>query len=152
MARKNPRRNIVRIVPSSGSPKAPGGWAVRLQRRGVKTQRYFSDSAFGGNRNALAMAKEFRDQIESDSRKYSVRELAQKPSARNQSGVVGVRLQLDKKLIDGEEYQYWFWIAQWIDGHGNRKARSFSVHRHGDEEAYRLACLARRKGVSQANR
>lgn len=152
MARKDPRRNLTRIKKVTSDGSISGGWSVRIQRRGVKTARYFGDSVYGGNRKALNAAKEFRDQVESESSYYTVKELAQRPSVRNQSGVVGVRLHLEKKIIGNFEYQYWFWVAQWIDGHGNRKTRSFSVHQYGDEEAYQLACAARKKGVTQANR
>ena len=152
MARKNPRRNISRIDTTSPSGKNYGGWEVRMQRRGKKTEKFFSDNGYGGKRMALAAAKEFRDELESESRKYTVKELSSLPSVRNQSGVVGVRLHQQKDLRGEFEYQYWYWVAQWTDGRGRRKTKSFSVHQYGDEEAYRLACAARRKGVNQANR
>lgn len=152
MARKDPRRNLTRVKKVTANGGFVGGWSVRIQRRGVKTARYFGDSVYGGNRKALAAAKEFRDRLEAESSHYSVKELAQTPSVRNQSGVVGVRLHLEKKVLGDYVHHYWFWVAQWIDGHGNRKTRSFSVHQYGDEEAYRLACAARKKGVTLANR
>lgn len=123
-----------------------------MQRRGKKTEKFFSDNAFGGNRAALEAAKKFRDQLESSSRKYSVKELARKPSRRNKSGIVGVRLHEQIDTRGDFEYHYWYWVAQWTDGLGRRRTRSFSVHTYGDEEAFRLACEARRKGVNQAKR
>ncbi len=152
MARKNPRRNISRIETTSGKGTTYGGWQVRLQRKGKKTEKFFSDSVYGGKRNALNAAKEFRDQLERQSRKYTVKELADQPSTRNRSGVVGVRLHQQQDTRGDYEYHYWYWIAQWTDGHGRRKSKSFSVHQYGDEEAYRLAVEARKKGVQQANR
>ena len=123
-----------------------------MQRRGEKTEKFFSDNKFGGKRAALVAAKEFRDQLEESSRKYSVKELSQRPSVRNKSGVVGVRLHEQIDLRGDFEYHYWYWIAQWTDRLGRRKTKSFSVHTHGDEEAFRLAVEARRKGVNQAKR
>ena len=123
-----------------------------MQRRGKKTEKFFSDNKFGGKRAALGAAKQFRDQLESSSRKYSVKELAEKPSVRNRSGVVGVRLHEQVDIRGEYEYHYWYWIAQWTDRLGRRRTKSFSVHSHGDEEAFRLACEARRKGVNQAKR
>jgi hypothetical protein len=152
MARKNPRRNISRIETTSTTGKKYVGWGVRMQRRGKKTERFFSDNGYGGNRAALQVAKEFRDDLEVELRKFTTKELSFKPSVRNQSGIVGVRLHQQKDMRGEYEYHYWYWVAQWTDGRGRRKTRSFSVHQHGDEEAYRLACDARRKGVSQANR
>ena len=152
MARKNPKRNISRIETYSQSGKMYGGWEVRMQRRGKKTEKFFSDNKHGGKREALKAAKEFRDALEKKSRKYTVKELASKPSKRNKSGVVGVRLHHQKDTRGDYIYYYWYWVAQWTDGRGRRRTKSFSVHTYGDEEAYRLACEARRKGVNQAKR
>ena len=152
MARKNPRRNISRIETKSAKGKVYGGWEVRMQRKGKKTEKFFSDNKFGGKRGALAAAQEFRDELEASSKKYSVKELAETPSVRNKSGVVGVRLH---KQIDSRgdyEYHYWYWVAQWTDGRGRRRTKSFSVHTYGDDEAFRLASEARKKGVGQAKR
>ena len=152
MARKNPRRNISRIETLSSAGKKYGGWEVRIQRRGNKTEKFFSDNAFGGKRGALQAAKAFRDELEIKSRKYTVKELSQNPSARNSSGIVGVRLHHQKDVRGDFVYHYWYWVAQWTDGHGRRKTRSFSCHTYGDEDAFRLATEARRKGVQQAKR
>lgn len=152
MARKNARRNISRIETRSATGKVYGGWEVRFQRRGKKTEKFFADSGYGGKRAALDAAKIFRDELESQSRKYTVEELAERPSVRNKSGVVGVRLHKQVDTRGDYEYHYWYWVAQWTDGFGRRRTKSFSVHTHGDDEAFRLACEARSKGVSQAKR
>lgn len=152
MARKDPRRNISRLDKLNAKGSPIGGWLVRFQRCNQRIQRFFADSVCGGKRKSLNAAKEFRDEVDSQTRTFKTKELAEFPSTRNQSGVVGVRLHRETKLINHREYHYWFWVAQWIDGRGQRKTRSFSVHQHGDEEAYRMAVAARRKGVNQANR
>lgn len=152
MARKNPRRNISRIETVGKTGNIYGGWEVRLQRRGKKTEKFFADRRNGGKRGALTAAQTFRDEIEAAATKYTVKELAETPSSRNQSGMVGVRLHQQKDVRGEFEYYYWYWVAQWTDGRGRRRTRSFSIHQHGDEEAYQLACEARVKGVEQANR
>ena len=152
MATKNPRRNISRIETVSPSGKTYGGWEVRMQRRGEKTEKFFSDNGFGGKNKSLRVAKEFRDSLESKLRKYTVEELSANPSVRNQSGVVGVRLHQQKDVRGDYEYHYWYWVAQWTDKNGKRRTKSFSVHQHGDKEAYRLAVSARKKGVQEASR
>lgn len=152
MARKNPRRNISRIETKSNAGKVYGGWEVRIQRRGEKTEKFFGDSSFGGKRASLAAAKAFRDEIEAASEKFSVKELAKIPSSRNKSGVVGVRLHKQKDARGDYEYHYWYWVAQWTDASGRRKTKAFSIHQHGDQEAYKLACQARRDGVELAGR
>lgn len=152
MPRKNPRRNISRIETSGATGKSYGGWEVRMQRRGKRHEKFFSDNAYGGKRNALSAAKDFRDELEDKLKGYSVKELSKRPSTRNRSGVVGVRLHHQKDIRGEYIYYYWYWIAQWTDGHGKRKTRSFSCHTYGDDEAYRLACQARKEGVENANR
>jgi hypothetical protein len=152
MARKNPKRNISRIETKGPSGKVYGGWEVRIQRKGKKTEKFFSDNGHGGRRAALAAAKEFRDELESKYEKYSVAEMAKKPSKRNKSGMVGVRLHKQVDQRGDYEYHYWYWVAQWTDGRGRRRTKSFSVHQYGDQEAYRLAGKAREEGVSAANR
>lgn len=152
MPRKKTKRNISRIEVGQDGGKVYGGWEVRLQRKGKKIAKFFSDLNFGGKRAALQAAKEFRDQLEQRYKKSTVRELSEKPSIRNRSGVVGVRLHEQKDQRGEYEYHYWYWVAQWTDGHGKRKTKSFSVHQYGDEEAYRLAVEAREKGVEQAKR
>ena len=39
------------------------GWQVRLQRRGVRYQRFFSDQSWGGRRDALVRARQYRDRV-----------------------------------------------------------------------------------------
>ena len=152
MARKNPRRNISRLQRVSESGKVTGGWSMRIQRRGKKTEEFFSDTRYGGKRKALVAAQQRRDDIEYGSSHYSAEERADHPSSRNRSGMVGVRLHQQKDIRGEYEYSYWYWVAQWTDGRGRRRTRSFSIHSHGDEEAYNLACEARLKGLKQANR
>ena len=152
MARNNPKRNISRIELVDAKGKTNGGWEVRMQRRGVRTEKFFSDSGHGGKRSALQWAKQFRDELEAESPKFTVEELAQQPSMRNRSGIVGVRLHHQKDSRGEFDYYYWYWIAQWTDGHGKRKTKSFSVHQYGEDEAFRLACEAREKGVRSAKR
>ena len=111
MPRKNPRRNISRLETKAASGKIYGGWEVRMQRRGEKTEKFFSDNKFGGKRAALDAAKEFRDSLEQSSRKWTVKELAESPSVRNRSGIVGVRLHQQVDVRGDYEYHYWYWIC-----------------------------------------
>ena len=152
MPRKNPRRNISRIDLFSANGKAHGGWEVRMQRRGKKYEKFFADGQHGGRRAALQAAKIYRDDLEEKLRPYTVKELARTPSVRNKSGIVGVRRATQVEETADYVYTYNFWIAQWIDGKGKRKTRSFSVDKYGEEEAYLRAVQARTRGVNQANR
>jgi hypothetical protein len=82
----------------------------------------------------------------------SVADSAQRPSKRNQSGTVGVRRQLQVDRRGEYEYHYSYWIAQWTDGLGRRKTRSFSVHEFGEKKARQMAVAARETGVKRAKR
>lgn len=135
---------------NSGTPH--GGWEVRIQRRGKKFEKFFADRQHGGRRAALQAAKLYRDEMEVKLKRYTVKELAKKPSARNSSGVVGIRKAVQVQESSDYVYTYTFWVAQWTDGKGKRKTRSFSVDKYGDEEAYRMAVQARTNGVNQARR
>jgi hypothetical protein len=152
MARKNPRRNITRIDLRARNGKAISGWEVRIQRRRERVQKFFCDSKLGGKRAALRAAQSFRDQTEIKLKPLSVADRAQLPSKRNQSGTVGVRRQQQIDRRGDYEYRYSYWIAQWTDGLGRRKTRSFSVHQFGEKKARQLAVAAREAGVKRAKR
>jgi hypothetical protein len=113
---------------------------------------YFADAKHGGKRAALQEAKKFRDQVENDEPKYTTSELSERPSKRNNSGIVGVRLHKQKDSRGKYEYHYWYWVAQWTDSKRKRRTKSFSVHQHGDNEAYRLACEARQNGLKKSQK
>ena len=104
MARKNPRRNIARINMTGVTGTNYGGWEVRFSRKGNKVAKFFSDTKYGGKRAALAAAKECRDELELEHKKYTVEELAKRPSKRNTSGTVGVRLINRIETHGGYEY------------------------------------------------
>lgn len=152
MARRNPRRNISRIEKSAADGAIIGGWEVRLQRRKLKFNQYFADSVHGGKNAALRAAKAYRDQLEVAEPAMTVSDRAAIPSSRNRSGVVGVRLHHQKSQHGDFEYSYWFWVAQWVDGRGRRKSKSFSIDKYGDREAFRLAKQARIEGTRRAKR
>jgi len=122
------------------------GWLVRLQRRGVRVNRFFSDAAWGGYEDAFAIAQQFRDRIiagwgRQDQAKPVSRQSHTAPAARNRSGVVGVA-EIVQRSPGGGEYR--FWQASWTDQEGRRVSVRFSVRRFGTSEAFRLACEARR--------
>ena len=82
----------------------------------------------------------------------TVEERSLRPSARNSSGVVGVRLHQQVDRRGAFEYHSWSWVAQWTDGRGRRRTKSFAVEKFGDVEAFRLAWQARKDGVEKAGR
>ena len=123
------------------------GWQVRLQRRGSKYAKYFSDRLHGGSSGAFAQARLWRDRLlkrlESEE---SVRICRR--SARNSSGVVGVS-KVTVVAANGVEYQ--FWQATWSPEPGRRRCIKFSIRRYGDQQAFEMAVRARQEGAGLAS-
>ena len=119
------------------------GWQVRLQRRGVKYAKYFSDSLHGGEEGALAVATEWRDRLLSRLETGESVRICRR-SARNRSGVVGVS---KVTVVSPAGVEYQFWQATWTPESGRRQCVKFSVRRYGDEQAFEMAVEARRKGA-----
>ena len=74
------------------------------------------------------------------------KEIAQIKSVRNTSGTVGVRMSVEVDRRGPEELVYTYWVAQWSPEPGVRKTRRFSINKHGDAKAFKLAVKARRDG------
>ena len=127
------------------------GWQVRLQRRGVRYQRYFADRRWGGKRAALLRARQYRDRVlariddspEGDS-EARPRVRSHSSTVDNRSGMVGVT-RVRSLASNGSYYESW--QATWSPRPGQRKCVRFSVRRYGDEEAFSLACDARRRAI-----
>lgn len=119
------------------------GWQVRLQRRGTRYAKYFADRRHGGQEASFAAAKEWRDSLLKTFAEDERARVCSK-SSRNSSGVVGV----SKVTISGANgVIYYFWQATWSPSPGQRRSIRFSVKKHGDEEAFRLAVEARQNGT-----
>ena len=140
MASKSPNHAIARIdLPALGTH----GWQVRLQRRGVKYAKFFSDSVHRDPDTALMVARKWRDDlIQEISREEQARICRSSP--RNSSGVVGVS-KIKVQASNGAVYE--FWQATWSPQPGVRKAAKFSIKRHGNEVAFKLAVEARNQGI-----
>lgn len=120
------------------------GWQVRMQRRGVKYGKYFADRSHGGPRGAYEVARAWRDELIERIRSEERQARVCTRSARNSSGEIGV----SKISVNGPNGSvYFFWQATWCPAPGERRCVKFSVRRHGDRQAFRLAVEARREGV-----
>jgi hypothetical protein len=121
------------------------GWQVRFQRRGRRYGKFFADRSWGGTAAAYRRARAWRDEqlarlAEAES---NVRVCAR--SDRNSSGIVGVS-RIRVTAASGSVYE--FWQATWCPAPGRRRCVRFSIRRHGDRRAFRLAVEARQAGVS----
>ena len=140
----NPNRNIIRLDRQNG-----GGFLVRVTRKGKLRSDYFRDADHGGKRKALLAARKFRDDLEKKHRRYTSKQLAKKLRSNNTSGEAGVRYVEEVDTRWESQPCYGYWIAQWSPKKGVRKTKRYSVLKYGDDEAYRLAVQARRKGVAE---
>lgn len=125
------------------------GWQVRLQRKGVRYGRFFSDSAWGGAEGAYEKALQYREKILAHARRLREGNSAsarsrQAPDSRNNSGVVGVTKILQRSS-SGVEYR--FWQASWTQPDGKRITVRYSVLKYGEDEAFERACKARREAM-----
>lgn len=140
MELQNATYAIARIdLPGAGTH----GWQVRLQRRGVKYARYFSDRLNGGAAEAFQSARRWRDGLLKRFRAEESVRICRR-SARNSSGVVGVS-RVTVVAPSGAEYH--FWQATWSPEPGRRRCVKFSVRRHGEQRAFELAVEARQEGA-----
>jgi hypothetical protein len=121
------------------------GWQVRMQCSGEKVSRFFSDRLHGGPHASLAEARRWRDEQWSNWHAKPKPRICES-SPRNASGVVGVS-RVTVRSANGAVYQ--FWQATWCPAPGQRQSVKFSIKKHGDQVAYRLAIEARMTGVGQ---
>lgn len=114
-----------------------------MQRKGETTVKRFADGIYGGKREALKAAVEYRDSILAKDEPFDhqiwIRNRLRK---NNRSGIPGVhRYEVVANPDSGSIREYW--IAAWTDEHGATRQRKFSVARYGETEAKRLAIAER---------
>lgn len=73
--------------------------------------------------------------------------------SRNTTGITGVRLHRKRrKLADGSEVERLSYTAQWFDLSGRLALKHFPIAKHGESEAFRLACEHRQAMIAELNR
>jgi hypothetical protein len=112
------------------------GYFVRIQWKGEKYHKFFSDGVYGDRLGALTAALDWRDATERALAKPRTDRQVVGFSSRNKSGVVGVR----RILKQGRDV----YEATWMDADGRVGRTSFSIARHGEKRAFRLAVRARK--------
>ena len=139
--RKNPQnKGISRI--DSGSTR---GWFVRGYKNGKIYSKLFSDMKCGSKRKAQKEARQYRDDL--------YEKLAQIPTkprgprivyrdVRNTTGVLGVSRQA-RKSPNGTISEVY--SVSWRPSPGEQKCTSFSIRKHGEEKAFKMAVALRRK-------
>ena len=124
------------------------GWQVRLQRRSEKFSKSFKDSDYKNKDAALKAARKFHNQLCKEHPKLTPQEHAERKTVRT-GEIIGVRrlLKVDKRW--SEEHIYEVWEAKWSHKKYQRKVRTFSIEKYGEEEAKRLAIEARLQGLAE---
>lgn len=133
-------RNIRRIDDDSRRTHA---WLVQVQRQSHIKIKMFSDAIFGGKKEALSAALEYRDALLT-APTPAEHNLWHRTIVRrnNTSGIPGVGL---FKRANGSER----WIAFWVDENGRKRSRTFSVLTYGNRKAKQLAVAERKRQLER---
>jgi len=141
-----PPRNIIRVDHEASRTHA---WRVTLQRHNDIAVKTFSDSIYGGKRNALRAAVEYREEL---LRRYSPYAHAIWVRTRlrrnNTSGIAGVG-RYEERVNPNTGYTREFWLASWVNEQGASRKRKFTVSRYGERQAKRLAIAERERQLNR---
>jgi hypothetical protein len=124
------------------------GWLVRIAFHSEMHQKFFSDRAHGGKRAALKEAVLWRNKVERKLGKPRTERKVAMPTARNRSGVVGIRRTTKAMTRDGLKkgpvYEVW-----WFPKPGVIRKTSVSIIKYGEREAFRRAYALRKAGEKE---
>ncbi|WP_310449564.1 AP2/ERF family transcription factor [Sulfuritalea sp.] len=112
-------------------------WRVNFRRQGKFYSKTFYDLTCGGSKEAKAAAIAWRDEQLAAIKALTLIEFHQQKRSNNLSGVPGVHFHKTPAQPLG------FWQANIKTNDGKRVAKSFSVRKYGEREAFRLAVAAR---------
>lgn len=122
------------------------GFFVRLARRGKIHSAFFSDKKHGGREQAFAAAQahylKLRQKLGMPQRR-SRRWNSQIVRRMGRSGIFGLQRVINRRTKPWRKY----WRASWSPELGVVKRKHFSIRKHGEEKAKRLAMRARREGL-----
>ncbi|MCB0153984.1 MAG: AP2 domain-containing protein [Anaerolineae bacterium] len=140
---KSGHKSISRIDTPS---KRTHGWYVRVYFNRTMHSKFFSDSRYGDADAALAEAIIYRDEIEEKVGKPRTDRHVVTASPRNQSGVIGVQRKTKRsRTRHGKMSECDVYEITWNPEPNVIRRTSVSVDRYGEEEAFRRACIIRRK-------
>lgn len=134
-------RCITRIA--IDEPKRTRGWQVRVTRRGIAINEFFSDAKCGSKLAALSEAVHFRDRTLRELRPVPRSEIARRRTARNASGIPGVRRVVVRTKRGEKVFETEMWEASASPRPNKRQSRRYSVNKLG-EDAAREAAIAQR--------
>lgn len=121
------------------------GWFIRLTRRGERFSAFCSDRKHGGKTKALLKAKRVYAKMLKEHPPMSRLEFSQIVRRPNKTGILGVTKVT--KHVAGRKYV--FWQATWSPKQGEIAKKAFSVGKHGNTQAQKLAIKARKTGLAK---
>jgi exoribonuclease R len=132
-------KNITRI---DHPAKRTHGYNVRVAWKGEKHGKFFSDRIYGDRLAALDAAIAWRNKTEKAIGKPRSEHQVVGIHSRNNTGTVGIRR---RKRGNVEVFEA-TWIARDDEGNRKRHTTAYSIARHGEKKAFRLALKARQQG------
>jgi hypothetical protein len=133
-ARTVRHKNLTRI---DHPKKNTHGYFVRIQWKGQRRSKFFSDRVHGDRLAALVAALEWRDATEKELGKPRT-ERQVLGTIYSSTGIPGVR-----RRREGHTEYY---EATWTTTVGKQRRTKFSIARHGEKRALQLARKARQQG------
>ena len=122
------------------------GFFVRVSRKGKIHSAFFADKKHDGREQAFAAAQAHYEKLRAKlgmPGKTSRRWNAEIVRRRGRSGILGVQRIVDRRVKPWRKY----WKAAWSPEPYVIRRRQFSIRKHGEEKAKRLALRARRAGL-----
>ncbi|HPA16585.1 MAG TPA: hypothetical protein PLU30_02470 [Verrucomicrobiae bacterium] len=144
--RKNRFKGIARV---DQIEKRQHGFLVRLQRRGERHSAFFSDREHGGRLQALSAARRHYNLLCRKHPASTRRDFAERMTARNTSGRVGVSL---TRSVAANSKTYESFSSSCSLEKGCRITKKFSISRYGRKKAYEMACRWREAMVRKMAR
>lgn len=122
------------------------GFFVRMSRNRKIHSAFFADKKHGGREPALAAAQAYLPALAARLERpvrMERRQRAEIVRRKGRSGIVGVQRIVDRRVRPWRKY----WKATWSPVVGKVARKQFSIRKHGEEKARRLAIRARLAGL-----
>ncbi|MFP4166639.1 MAG: hypothetical protein ACLFUF_05660 [Opitutales bacterium] len=112
------------------------GWFVRGYRNGKIYSKLFSDRKSGGKGKALALARDYRDELQDKLEAIPKKPRIVLSDTRNKTGELGISrvTEIDPNRGDHDCYS-----VSWRPEPGVQERASFSINKYGEKKAFRLA-------------
>jgi len=122
------------------------GFFVRVSRKRKIHSAFFADKKHGGREQAFAAAQVHHKKLRAKlglPRQISRRLNAEIVRRRSRSGIHGVQRVINRRVKPWRKY----WVATWSPEPYVVARMQFSIRKHGEAKAKRLALRARRAGL-----